>query len=144
MFMKKNLWVLLAMVILSAVVLTACGGAQATKEATKPVPAEYAGKTNPLANDADALTAGKDVYDLNCVTCHGESGAGDGPAGASLDPKPADLEKLLPGLQDDFVYWVISEGGSAAGLSASMAPYKDVLSEDERWQVIAYIRSLKK
>jgi mono/diheme cytochrome c family protein len=141
--MKKSLMVLLVVLVLSAVVLTACGGGQATQPETKPVPADYAGKTNPFGSDAAAVTDGKDVYDLNCVTCHGETGAGDGPAGASLDPKPANLAKVLSNVQDDFVFWVVNEGGAAAGLSPSMASYKDVLTEDEIWQVIAYIRTLK-
>ena len=140
--MKKSLWVLLAVVVLSALVLTACGGGQAKTE-TKPVPADYAGKTNPLGSDAAVTDAGKEVYDLNCVTCHGESGKGDGPAGASLDPKPANFSERLPEVQDDFIFWVINEGGAAAGLSPSMASYKGVLSEDEMWQVTAYIRTLK-
>lgn len=141
--MKKSLMVLAAVLVLSAVVLTACGGGQAAQPEPKPVPADYAGKTNPYANDAAAIEAGKEVYQLNCLTCHGETGAGDGPAGASLDPKPANLDKVLPTVQDDFVFWVINEGGAAAGLSASMASYKDVLTEEEIWQVIAYIRTLK-
>ena len=38
---------------------------------------------------ADApANPGKDLYDQNCASCHGETGAGDGPAGASLNPKP--------------------------------------------------------
>lgn len=139
--MKKNLWILLAVLVLGALVLSACGGGSKPTEEAKPVPADYAGKTNPLGSDAAA--DGKDVYELNCLSCHGETGAGDGPAGASLDPQPANLPEELPNLQDDFVFWVISEGGAAAGLSPSMAAYKDVLSEDEIWQVVTYIRTLK-
>jgi mono/diheme cytochrome c family protein len=141
--MKKALWIWVAVVVVSALVLTACGGGQAAQPAAKPVPAEYAGKTNPLGSDAAVTDAGKGVYELNCVTCHGDSGAGDGPAGGSLDPRPANFPKVLPAVQDDYVYWVLNEGGAAAGLSASMASYKGVLSEDEIWQVIAYIRTLK-
>ena len=44
------------------------------------------GKTEETA-DAPA-NPGKDLYDQNCASCHGDAGAGDGPAGASLDPKP--------------------------------------------------------
>lgn len=141
--MKKTMWVLFSVLVLSAMLLTACGGGQAPAQEAKPVPADYAGKTNPLGSDTAVVDAGKEVYEFNCVTCHGETGAGDGPAGASLDPQPANLAEVLPTVQDDFVYWVVNEGGAAAGLSASMASYKGVLSDDEIWQVIAYIRTLK-
>ncbi len=139
--MHKKLFVLLAVLVLASLTLTACGGGTAKKEEPKPVPAEFAGKTNPLG--ADAAAAGMEVFSLNCASCHGETGKGDGPAGASLDPRPADLVAEQASLKDDFLFWVISEGGSAAGLSPSMASYKDLLSEEEIWQIVSYIRSLK-
>ncbi len=139
--MKKQMWMLLLLVVVGAVVLSACGSA--TPAPDKPVPADFAGKTNPVANDAAAIEAGKVIYTDNCATCHGDSGKGDGPGGASLSPKPGNLVSLLPAKQDDFVYWVISEGGAATGKSASMVAWNGTLSEEEIWQVIAYTRSLK-
>jgi mono/diheme cytochrome c family protein len=139
--MKKIIAVLMLIFALSAL-LSACA-AKPTEEPDKPVPSPYAGKTNPLAGQADAATAGKDIYTTNCLSCHGEGAKGDGPAGASLDPKPANLVQAFTEDQDDRIFWTISEGGPAAGKSASMVAWKGTLSETEIWQVIAYIRTLK-
>lgn len=44
-----------------------------------------------FAADAKLLAQGKKVYEQNCLTCHGEKGAGDGPAGQYLNPRPRNL-----------------------------------------------------
>ncbi len=138
--MKKSIWVLLAVVVMSALLLAACGGGggQAKVERKAPPP-EYAGKTNPYKDNEAAVAEGKELYNVNCATCHGETGAGDGPAGASLDPKPANLIASAKEASEDYEFWIVSEGGAAAGRSASMAAYKGVLTEDEIWKILAYI-----
>jgi cytochrome c553 len=67
-------------------------------------PAAYAGKTKPMANDQAAAEAGKQIFDANCSTCHGTDAKGDGPAAASLDPKPADLADLQSKFSDAYLY----------------------------------------
>lgn len=85
---------------------------------------------------------GKVSFENTCVACHGSQGKGDGPAAAALNPKPKDLSdaKLLSTQTDDFLYKVISEGGASVGLSPMMAPWGGVLSEQDIWNVVAYIR----
>lgn len=144
--MKKSFWILLAVVVISMLVLAACGGGgggQATVERKAPPP-EYAGKTNPYEDNEAAIAEGKELYTVNCATCHGETGAGDGPAGASLDPKPTSLIVAAKEASEDYVFWIVSEGGAAAGRSASMAAYKGVLTEDEIWKILAYIDTFGK
>ena len=142
--MKKFTSVLMLTFVLSALLLSACAAKPAaSEEADKPVPADYSGKTNPFSGKADAAEAGKQVYTDNCASCHGDGAKGDGPAGASLDPKPANLVEALSEDQDDRIFWTISEGGVPAGKSASMVAWKGTLSEDEIWQTITYLRTLK-
>jgi len=85
---------------------------------------------------------GKTTFENTCAACHGPGGKGDGPAAAALDPKPKNLTdaELLSTQTDDFIYKVISEGGAAVGLSPMMAPWGGVLSEQDIWNVVAYIR----
>jgi mono/diheme cytochrome c family protein len=141
--MKKMLFLSLLILVVGALVLAGCASNKPAEEADPPVPAPYGGLTNPFAGQADAAAAGQVIYTDNCASCHGDSGKGDGAAGASLDPKPANLVTVASEDSDDRINWIINEGGPAMDLSASMVAWKDVLSEDEIWQVITYIRTLK-
>lgn len=133
--MKK---VLFGLLVVSAILLAACGGGGSSEPAAlDPVPADYAGKTNPLG--ADAATAGADVFNTNCASCHGPEGHGDGPAGAALDPAPKNLPELAAQAGDDYLFWRISTGKDGT----SMVPWKGVLTDEQIWQAVAYIRTLK-
>lgn len=85
---------------------------------------------------------GKVSFENTCVACHGPQGKGDGVAAAALNPKPKDLSdaKLLSTQTDDFIHKVISEGGASVGLSPMMAAWGGVLSDQDIWNVVAYIR----
>lgn len=72
----------------------------------------------------------KAQFDTLCVTCHGQSGKGDGTAGAALNPKPRDWtdKEWQKTVDDQRLAKVIAEGGQSVGLSNLMTPnplYKD-------------------
>jgi mono/diheme cytochrome c family protein len=93
---------------------------------------------NPLAKLEDATKKGKKLYNQLCSICHGDKGKGDGMAGAALTPKPANFTLAKVQTQTDgAIYWKITEG------RAPMAAYKDILKEEERWQLVNYIRTFK-
>lgn len=138
--MKKTVWVALVVLIVGAMALAACGGGGGSSGTQRQSPpADYANKTNPFEGQADAATAGQQVFATNCTSCHGDTAAGDGPAGAALDPKPANLQNTAKETDPAYQHWVISEGGTAAGLNASMPAFKGVLSDDEVWQIVSYL-----
>lgn len=133
--MKKVLFVMLALV---AVFVAACGGGGgSSSDAIPEVPAEYAGLTNPLG--ADAAAAGAEVYKVNCESCHGPQGHGDGPAGVALDPAPKNLPERAALVGDDYLHWRINTGVEGT----SMVAWKGILTDEQTWQVVAYIRTLK-
>lgn len=85
---------------------------------------------------ADDITAGKALYEKNCATCHGDAGLGDGPAGAELEEKPTNFSDfaLMNRHRPNQFFKVMTEGEGAM-------PAFPALSEDERWQVLAYERT---
>lgn len=128
--------------------LAACGAketpAPANLDGLRPdPPAEYAGKTNPLNGNQAAIEAGKGIYNSNCASCHGEKGMGDGPAANSLNPKPLPL--AMDGeLSDAYLYWRIADGGGMEPFRSAMPAWKSFLTEEQIWQVTAYLRTLMK
>ena len=128
------------LILLGFLVLSACGSNSSSNSTLTPietVPAEYAGKTNPL--DVNAATEGAEVFRSNCISCHGERGEGDGIASQSLDPKPANLIDVSKSVDDDYLYWRISAGKPGT----SMVAWKGILTEEQIWQAITFIRTLK-
>ena len=94
---------------------------------------------NPFPPNPESLQVGKATYGLHCQSCHGEAGRGDGPAGVSLEPPPADLVVHVPLHPDGDLFGFIEEGIPGTG----MAPLGSVLTDDEIWHVINYIRTLE-
>lgn len=85
---------------------------------------------------------GKETFQTTCAACHGAEGKGDGVAAAALDPKPRNLSDAayVSTLSDEHLYKVINEGGASVGLSPMMAAWGGTLSEQDIWNVIAYLR----
>ena len=113
-------------------------------------PAEYPpqrGKAIPsvdaqsLIKESSALLArGKELFSSNCAQCHGESGHGDGPGAATLNPAPRNF--ALPngwtnGYDMPSIYKTLTEGVKGS----SMAAY-DYLPKSERMALVHYVQSL--
>ena len=100
-------------------------------------PARAAKKKSPIEANAASLGKGKTVWTKECASCHGDKGKGDGPAVKDLEKKPEDvtLPKTLS-QTDGALFWKITEGRKP------MASYAQTLSEEDRWHVINYMRTL--
>jgi len=100
------------------------------------VPAEYANKQSPFSlTSSNTINQGKAIYTSDCAPCHGNSGKGDGPAAASLNPKPLDFaSEYSKNMPLDFRYWRISTGVA----NTAMPAWGSSLSSDQIWKVIAY------
>jgi cytochrome c oxidase cbb3-type subunit 3 len=93
------------------------------------------------AGDAEQ---GKKLYEQFCVSCHGQSGKGDGPAAAALNPKPRDHtnKEYMSKMSDEDLLNVIKNGGASAGKSPLMPPWGASLKDDQIKDVITYVRTL--
>ncbi len=134
--MKSVLFIVL---LAAALILIACGSSNESNVSATlaPIPPEYAGKTNPFG--PDAATAGAEVFKMNCETCHGPQGHGDGPAGQVLDPKPKNLVDLEKVTTDDYLFWRISTGKPGTPMIA----WDGILTDEQIWETVAFIRTLK-
>ena len=93
---------------------------------------------NPFVGNARAAAEGKEIYNQMCVLCHGLQGKGNGQAGLSLVKKPANFLALkVINQTDGNIFWKITNG------KAPMAAYEELLTEDQRWKLVNYIRELE-
>ena len=100
-------------------------------------PSRAARKTNPIAADEKSVAAGKGVYAAQCISCHGPTGHGDGPAAKDLNPKPRNLsDPAIQAQSDGSIFWKITTG------KAPMPTFEKLIGEDDRWNVINYVRTL--
>jgi len=112
---------------------------------TRPrAPAESRAIQNPVAASGDSVVAGRTLYHGKgtCSACHGETGRGDGPAGVLTRPRPRDFtDPMFHALRSDGeLFWTLKYGIPGTGM-ISFVPR--ILSEQEAWTVIRYIRTLK-
>ncbi|MGN6246944.1 MAG: c-type cytochrome [Ginsengibacter sp.] len=104
-----------------------------------PVPKAAADLQNPEASNSTTIRNGRTLYQSYCAPCHGKNGKGDGPAATSLHPKPADhTSAAVQAESDGTLFYKISEGHTGT----AMPPFKSVLTADQRWAIIDYIRTL--
>lgn len=101
-------------------------------------PPEAKNVKNPVARSDKVIADAKKTAEANCVACHGAKGVGDGPAAAALPVKPANwTSPAVQGESDGEIFWKITNG------RGPMPPWKH-LSENDRWALVHYIRTLKK
>lgn len=91
---------------------------------------------------------GRKLYLAHCQQCHGPEGKGDGSASAYLVRRPRNftdgvykLKTSPPGWlipRDEDIFGVITNGMSSSG----MPPFENILTDDERWSLVAYLKSL--
>lgn len=98
----------------------------------------------PVGAQAGDANAGKPVYQLKCIGCHGEKGDGKGPAAELLVPAPRDFTSGIYKIRttankvpsDQDLFKVITDG-----MPGTSMPSWAVLPERDRWNLVAYIKS---
>lgn len=105
------------------------------------IPAPYTLMRNPGPFVPATVEKGRALFAEHCASCHGPQGRGNGEAGKDLDPKPGDLAMpmRMPVGTDPFLMWTIGEGGAALG--SAMPAFAEVLSQEERWAIVTFLRA---
>jgi mono/diheme cytochrome c family protein len=93
-------------------------------------PGKARAKRNPLENDPDATAAGRNLFQQHCAECHGDTAEG-GKKGPSL--RAEEVQNSSAGV----IFWVLTNGVVRRGM-----PVWSKLPEPQRWQLVAYLRSL--
>ena len=92
------------------------------------------------------VTNGRRLFLYYCAQCHGYKGKGDGFNAVNLDPQPRGLtdkkEVYMAKQKNEHLFNVISNGGKSIEKSPRMPPFGKTLSEKERWEIIAFVRTL--
>ena len=124
------------------------GIAQPTPDFSKntwELPADADKTKNPVTSSEESIAKGKELYlertKGNCVFCHGETGAGNEANFPRLRRKPADLtnKERMSAMTDGEVFWKITKG-----ITGIMPAGEKRLTEEERWHVVNYVRTLAK
>ena len=121
------------------------GAQQDFSQNTWELPADADKTKNAVAVTPESIAKGKELYlertKGNCVFCHGETGSGNEANLARLRRKPADIsnKERMSAMTDGELFWKISKG-----ITGIMPAGERRMSEEERWHVVNYIRTLPK
>lgn len=125
MTVSKHIWALVC-VPAAALLMGAASGAWLQQ-----VPAADHAVVNPLAAHPDAIPPGSALYQAKCAMCHGADGNGRG-------SRPPVRSARIAAATDGDLFWLLSHGQPALGM-----PSWARLSEEQRWQIVAYLRSIQ-
>jgi mono/diheme cytochrome c family protein len=105
-----------------------------------PVPDNYKTMKNAVGTNAESIAEGKALWGQHCKSCHGAKGAGDGPKASQLKTEPGDFSKAdVQAQSDGSIFYKTSEGRD------DMPSFKKKLPDaDDRWNLVNFIRTLKK
>ncbi len=94
-----------------------------------------------LAVPAAADDAGHAVYVERCAPCHGDEGAGDGPAAAALEPRPRNFR--APEFWRDRTSAQLLATVRTGKPGTMMTPFEGVLSDAQITDVVAYLEHFR-
>jgi len=97
---------------------------------------------NPVPDTPEMVAEGEEVFRGvgSCNVCHGETGNGQGIGASGLDPSPRDFtnKRWQAARSDGELMYVLRHGSPG---SAMITAVPGLISEEEGWKVIRYIRT---
>ncbi len=101
------------------------------------IPIEFQNMVNPVSATQASIAGGSDLYTKNCASCHGPEGRGDGHMAMMLEHKPSNLHDAhVQENTDGSLFYFITEGVVEAKM-----PAFSKLSEEDRWNIVNYMRT---
>jgi len=97
-----------------------------------------------VSTTPENIKKGKTLYQVNCASCHGPEGKGDGPASSILNPKPRNHtdKTYMDKLSNGRIFDVIKKGGLIVGFP--QMPANPHLKDEEIKYLVAFVRSITK
>lgn len=120
--------------LISGLSLLFCGAASACHERKQEAPSEPVATAQPVAPaPPDPAAAARQLFRVKCSVCHGQGGAGDGPGGAALNPKPRVFTDAAwqASATDAQIREIIVKGGAGVGKSVGMPSNPDLEQKPE-------------
>lgn len=102
-------------------------------------PPEIPQVSNPIPRSPESHARGAKLYVQYCAKCHGMTGNGAGPSahGISTNPRQLWAWHNADSAADPYLFWFITNGRT------DMPPWGVILSENERWDLVNYIKSIE-
>jgi mono/diheme cytochrome c family protein len=122
--MKRLSCAVLACLVVGPLLMAAASGGWPAK-----VPDGERSRVNPVADKADAIAAGRVLYQDRCAQCHGANAEGRG-------KRPPLRSARVAGASDGELFWLLTNGYRGM-------PRWSRVPEPERWQIVAYLRNLQ-
>jgi mono/diheme cytochrome c family protein len=138
--MKHLKTIIFGLTLASALFISQSANAQAKPKGKEwKTPAADAKLKNPIKADENAIKEGKAIWLKDCKSCHGVKGLGDGTKAEKIDISCGDFSsKEFQALSDGEMFYKTTAGRKP------MPSFKEKLSDTERWQLVVYMRTLKK
>lgn len=92
---------------------------------------------NPIKPTQSSVARGRELFQLNCVSCHGADGRGDGPSAAGLNPPPSDFRLHMPNHTDPEFFNFIANGYPGTAMPA----FRQALSDEDIWNLVNFLRA---
>jgi mono/diheme cytochrome c family protein len=103
------------------------------------VPANFKAMKNPVAQSDASAKLGMGFFTKNCASCHGKTGLGDGVKARTLKDSPGDFSKAdFQSSSDGDIFYRTKTG------RGDMPKYEGKLADEDIWNIVNYVRTLKK